>query len=402
MEVKYIKYILVLLLCTGILYGNAQSYDETKSAGTIKVGAERTDLYLPLLKDKNIAIVANQTSMIKNTHLVDSLVALNLKIQKVFAPEHGFRGEADAGEKVKNATDGKTGLTIVSLYGNHTKPTARDLEGIDLVIYDIQDVGVRFYTFISTMQYVMEACAENNVAFLILDRPNPNGFYVDGPILESKYKSFVGLHPIPIVYGLTAAEYGYMLNGEYWLKDSVQCKLMHIPVEGYTHSDFYELPLKPSPNLPTMSAVYLYPSLGLFEGTVVSVGRGTHVPFQVIGHPGYSKGNFKFTPRSVEGAAKNPPFRDELCKGLDLSGFDKDYFRMNRSININWIKDLYHNTPNKKKFFNSYFNKLAGNATLKEQIMSGKSVEEIRKSWQEDLTSYKIIRKKYLLYTDFE
>ncbi len=402
MEVKYIKYILVLFLNIPFLYGNAQSSDENKNTKTIKVGAERTDLYLPLLKGKNIAIVANQTSTIKNTHLVDSLIALGVKVQKVFAPEHGFRGEADAGEKIITTTDVKTGLPIVSLYGGHTKPTAKDLEGIDMVIYDIQDVGVRFYTYISTMQYVMEACAENNIPFLILDRPDPNGFYIDGPVLEAKYKSFIGLHSIPIVYGLTAAEYAYMLNGENWLKDSVKCKLMHIPVEGYTHNDFYELPVKPSPNLPNMSAIYLYPSLGLFEGTVISAGRGTSIPFQLVGYPDYSKGNYKFTPHSIPGVAKNPPYENELCNGLDLSGLDKDYFKNNKAINISWIHDLYNDAKNKKKFFNSYFNKLAGNASLKQQIISGITVDEIRKSWQPDLNAYKIIRKKYLLYPDFE
>jgi uncharacterized protein YbbC (DUF1343 family) len=359
------------------------------------------EVYLEGLRGKRIGIVANQTSMVAAVHLVDTLLSIHIKIVRVFAPEHGFRGLADAGEKVSSSLDNKTGLPIVSLYGEHTKPTDADLEGLDLVLYDIQDVGVRFYTYISTLQYVMEACALKKIPVLILDRPNPNGFYIDGPVLEKKYKSFVGLQPIPIVYGLTPAEYASMLNGEHWLKDSLQCLLSHVPVGGYTHATYYELPVKPSPNLPNIETVYLYPSLGLFEGTNVSIGRGTSKPFQLIGLPGSKLGDVKFTPKSIPGAAKKPPYENEVCNGLDLSLQDKLTLRNSEQIRIEWLIDFYKASKNKKKYFNSYFNTLAGTASLKQQIQAGLGEEEIRKSWQADLDIYKKIRKKYLLYSDF-
>jgi uncharacterized protein YbbC (DUF1343 family) len=373
-----------------------------KTVDEVQVGAERMDLYLPLLKDKRVAIVGNQTSLVKRSHLVDTLLASGVTIKKVFCPEHGFRGDADAGEHLKNYKDKKTGLPIISLYGKSNKPSASDLKDVDIVIYDIQDVGARFYTYISTMHYVMEACAENKKKMIVLDRPNPNGYYVDGPVLEEKYKSFVGMHTgVPIVHGMTTGEYAQMINGEQWLKNKVKCDLTVIPVGNYVHSDLYELPVKPSPNLPNIRAIYLYPSLCLFEGTIVSVGRGTEFPFQVIGHPTLQNTNFTFTPKSTPGA-KNPPYKDSLCHGHDLRNFADVFICGNKQVYIYWLLQSYKDTPDKKNFFNNYFNSLAGNATLKQQVISGMKEEDIRKSWEPGIKAFKEVRKKYLLYKDFE
>lgn len=368
----------------------------------IKVGAERISEYFPIIKNKKIAIVANQTSMVGNVHLVDSLLSLGIKIKKVFAPEHGFRGVADAGEQVKNSKDKKTGLPIISLYGNNKKPKPNDLKDVDIVIFDIQDVGVRFYTYISTMHYMMEACAENKKLLIILDRPNPNGFYIDGPILEEKYKSFVGMHPIPLVHGLTIGELAQMINSEKWLKNGIQCTLNIITCKNYSHKYFYELPLKPSPNLPNMMTVYLYPSLGLFEGTIVSVGRGTEKPFQIIGHPDLQNTSYKFTPKSMKGA-KNPPYENIDCSGFDLSEIGEKEMRSYKRIYLQWLIGTYNNSK-KTNFFleNNFFNLLAGNAELMQQIKEGRTEKEIRQSWENDLEKYKTVRKKYLLYEDFE
>lgn len=361
------------------------------------------ELYLSLLKGKSVAIIANHTSMIKNTHLVDSLLVLGVDVVKIFSPEHGFRGSADAGEHIKNYKDKKTGLPIISLYGKNHKPKSSDLKGIDIMIFDIQDVGIRFYTYVSTMHYAMEACAENKVQFLILDRPNPNGFYVAGPVLHKKFKSFVGLHPVSIVHGMTMAEYARMINGQGWLKNSVKCELLHILCEGYSHKDYYELPVKPSPNLPDMASVYLYPSLALFEGTVVSVGRGTDKPFQIIGHPNLQNAKFTFTPHSVQGAT-NPPYNGIKCYGYNLSVFGKIIIRSYENIYLYWLTGTYKDTPEKKSFFlkNGFFDLLSGSATLRQQIVDGVDEEEIQKSWEKDLQKFKKIRKGYLLYPDFE
>jgi uncharacterized protein YbbC (DUF1343 family) len=402
MVVQYKKYILLMLVFITGKPVMAQINIQEKNRSGCNSGAARMDLYLSELKGKNVGIVANQTSQIAGVHLVDTLMSLNIRIIKVFAPEHGFRGQADAGEKINSSNDTKTGLPIVSLYGEHTKPSDADLEGLDVLLYDIQDVGVRFYTYISTLQYVMEACALKKLHLIVLDRPNPNGYYVDGPVLEKKYKSFVGLQPIPLVYGLTAAEYADMLNGEHWLKDSLHCNLSHVLVDGYRHEDFCELPVKPSPNLPNPQTIYLYPSLGLFEGTTLSIGRGTDKPFQVIGVPKSHLGDFTFTPHSIPGAAKKPPFENEVCKGLDLSAIDKTTLRSYKQIQIGWLIDFYKASKNKKKFFNSYFNTLSGTATLKQQIIDGVSIEDIRASWQPALNAYKATRQKYLLYPDFQ
>ncbi|NTW34383.1 MAG: DUF1343 domain-containing protein [Bacteroidetes bacterium] len=374
---------------------------KTISADSIRTGSQRTEKYFPFLKGKNVAVVANHTSMIGKVHLVDSLIHAGIAVKKIFCPEHGFRGGADAGEDIKNSTDAKTGTPVISLYGKHYKPKASDLKGIDVVVYDIQDVGVRFYTYISTMTYVMEACAENNIEFIILDRPDPNGFYVDGPVLEKKYTSYVGLHPVPIVYGMTIAEYALMVNGEGWLTNGIKCNLKYITVNNYNHTYFYNLPIPPSPNLPNMNSVYLYPSLGLFEGTIISVGRGTDFPFQVIGHPDLKNTNFSFTPVSKAGA-KKPPFMGIKCNGFKLDDFANTFLKNLNQIYLFWLTESYQNVQDKQSFFNSYFEMLAGTATLRQQIISGVSEENIRKSWQSGINKFKKIRKKYLLYPDFE
>lgn len=375
--------------------------DRTKE---VIVGAERMDEYLPLLKDKKVALLVNHTSTIGSTHLVDTLLALGIDIQAVFAPEHGFRGKADAGEKITDGKDPQTGVNLVSLYGSKRKPGANDLEGIDWVVFDIQDVGARFYTYISTMSYVMEACAENKVPFLVLDRPNPNGHYVDGPIRDPSYQSFVGLHEIPVVHGMTVGEYAQMVNGEGWLGEGLQCDLKVVTCKHYTHSTPYNLPIKPSPNLPNMRSIYLYPSLCFFEGTVASVGRGTNTQFQVYGHPDYPpEAPHIFIPLSMPGA-KNPKLKNKLCKGFDLTKKSPEEIRAEARLNLSYLIDFYRNFPDKENFFleNKWIDKLAGGPHLREQIIAGKTEEEIRASWQPGLEQFKKVRKKYLLYPDFE
>jgi len=373
-----------------------------KSCAEIITGAERTEMYLPLLEDKKVALVANHTSRIKDKHLLDSLLSLKIDVVKVFTPEHGFRGKADGGEYLYNYTDSLTALPIVSLYGRNRKPKPKDFEGIDIVIFDIQDVGARFYTYISTMHYVMEACAENNVDFLVLDRPNPNGFYVDGPVLDTACRSFVGMHPVPVVHGMTIAEYARMINGKRWLKDSLTCNMKYVKCENYTHKTYYELPVEPSPNLPNLRSVYLYPSLCFFEGTCMSVGRGTGFPFQVFGHPAYPDRGFIFTPRSIDGAASNPKHVGKTCNGVDLSQIPLEFVRDNRRLVLDWLIDAYNSMENKEDFFNAYFDKLAGSSDLREQVIAGKNKWVIRASWKKDIEAFKVTRKKYLLYKDFE
>jgi uncharacterized protein YbbC (DUF1343 family) len=367
---------------------------------TATVGAERFDVYLKDLQGKRVGIVANQTSLVRGKHLVDLLLEKEVDIKKVFAPEHGFRGAGDAGEHIKNDVDEKTGLPIISLYGNNKKPTKEQVQDLDVIIFDIQDVGVRFYTYISTMHYVMESCQENDIKLIVLDRPNPNGFYVDGPVLNKKFKSFVGLHPVPLVHGMTVGEYAKMINGEGWLNKKKKVDLKVVKCLGYTHSDFYRFPIKPSPNLPNMSSVFLYPSLGLFEGTVVSVGRGTKKPFQMIGHPDYAVRAFSFTPESTPGA-KNPPHLGKECFGHDLAELGESFAPTLKRINLGWLIEMYNNSINKDSFFNNFFNNLAGNDELKEQIIKGMSEDDIRKTWQADLNKFMEIRAKYLLYKDF-
>ena len=367
----------------------------------ILVGAERVAEYISLLKDKRIGIVANHTSLINNTHLVDSLIGLKINVVRVFSPEHGFRGNADAGESVKSDIDEATGLPIVSLYGKNKKPTPEQLEDLDLIIFDIQDVGVRFYTYISTMSYVMEACAESNKKVLVLDRPNPNGHFVDGPVLEKKHQSFIGLHPVPIAHGMTIGEYARMVNGQGWIANGKPCDLTVIKVANYDHQTFYELPIKPSPNLPNMSSIYLYPSLCLFEGTPISIGRGTSTPFQVVGHPLIKSNSFSFTPESKDGA-KSPKLMGEKCNGYHLAHFGDNYIKNKGGINLFWLIDIYKDYPEKEGFFTKMFLLLSGTDQLKEQLENGMPEEDIYASWQKGLTDFKSIRKQYLLYKDFE
>lgn len=371
-----------------------------KVEAKIKVGAERTEAYLPILNGKNIVLTVNQTSIIGETHLVDSLLSLGVSIEKIFAPEHGFRGHADAGEQVKDGIDQATGVSVVSLYGKKKKPSSEDLKDIDMVVFDIQDVGARFYTYISSMTYLMEACAENDIPMLILDRPNPNGHYVDGPVMEKGFESFVGMHVgVPVVHGMTVGEYAQMANGEGWLVGNAKCELKVITCENYDHFKFYELPIKPSPNLPNMRSIYLYPSLCFFEGTNVSVGRGTDKQFQIAGMPDFPKGDFTFTPESKPGA-KYPKHEGKLCRGYDLTQMDLRGMRAAQPFRLDWLIDFYENCPDKKDFFlkNNFIDKLAGGETLRKQIIAGESEEDIRASWQEGLYAFKLIRQKYLLY----
>lgn len=370
---------------------------------SIITGAQQTDIYLPKLKNKKIAIVTNASGIINNKHLVDTLLAHKLKIVKIFGPEHGFRGNADAGEKVKTSKDPITNISVISLYGSHKKPTKEDLKGVDVVIYDIQDVGVRFYTYISTMTYVMEACAENNIELYIFDRPNPNGFYIDGPVLNDKYKSFLGLHKIPIVYGMTCGEYAKMVNSEGWLKNAVKCNLTIVPLKNYNRNNFIsDLPIKPSPNLPNDTAILLYPSLGLFEGTIMSLGRGTKAPFQYIGNPYLKQSDyaFSFTPKTNP-INKKPKYQDTICFGFNLQ--NNFYSELNKKqINIAILSECYNQTQNKQSvFFDRNFNYHSGNDELKLQIQSNINENKIRESWQESINEFKLIRKKYLIYPDF-
>ncbi len=368
----------------------------TAFALEIQVGAAQTFAYLPLLKDKNVALVVNQSSEVHGEHLVDLLQKEGIKIQKIFAPEHGFRGNKDAGEHIKNGKDPLSGIPIISLYGKHKKPTQKDLKGIDIILFDIQDVGVRFYTYLSTLHYVMEAAAQNHIPMIVLDRPNPNGARIDGEILNYKYQSFVGIHPVPILYGMTIGEYALMINGEHWLKGDLKTDLTVIPLRNYRHNKPYYLPINPSPNLPNELSIYLYPSLALFEGTSFSVGRGTNMQFQVYGDPHYQKRTFSFKPYPKEGA-KHPKHQGKTCYGVDLRS---SYINLNDGLNLSYLIDAYKHTSDKKHFFlkNNFFDKLAGSNHLKMQIQAGMSEEQIKQSWENGLTQFKLIRQKYLLY----
>lgn len=368
----------------------------------IKVAAERTEAYFPLLRGKKLGLMVNHTSMVNGVHLVDTLLASGMSVEVVFAPEHGFRGDADAGAVIGDGVDDKTGVRLLSLYGGKYKPDPEDLSSLDLVIFDIQDVGVRFYTYVSSMTYLMEACAEQGVPFMVLDRPNPLGHYVDGPVLDTAYRSFVGMHPIPVVHGLTVGELATMINGEGWLKSGVQAALQVIPCSGYDHQTRYELPVPPSPNLPNMKAIYLYPSTCFFEGTVASEGRGTDKQFQVYGHPDFPGGNYSFTPVPGKGAQK-PKLEGQLCRGFDLSTIPMDTLRNRNSIEISYIQDFYEGFPQKDSLFlkNLYFDKLAGGEGFREAIIEGVPADEIRKDWEATgLSAYRKLRQQYLLYPE--
>ena len=409
-------YLLVLFIA-GFMSADGQQQTIAKKASqaqTISPGANRLDQYLPLLKGKSVGIFANQTSMVGEKHLVDTLQVLGIKIRVIFGPEHGFRGTADAGEKVGDYIDEKTGIPVISLYGAKRKPTKKDLEEVDVLIFDIQDVGTRFYTFISSLEAYMESAIEFNKPLIVLDRPNPNGHYIDGPVLDTNYRSFVGMQPVPIVYGMTIGEYAKMLLGEKWIKQSTNItnfKLAVIPCDNYTHKSSYSLPVRPSPNLATIQSIYLYPTTCLFEGTTLSEGRGTERPFQLIGHPDLPKSLISFTPNPNEGA-KNSKHYGKLCYGWDFGGTAEEVRqKVNNKIQLNWLLRAYQLYPAKDSFFlipktgdpsKSFFNKLAGNSELANQIKAGKTEIEIRKSWEPALTRFKTIRKRYLLYPDFE
>lgn len=368
----------------------------------ITVGAERIQSYLPYISGRRVGIVGNHTTLVGKLHLVDTLLALGVNITAIFSPEHGFRGNAEAGAGVKSYVDAKTGIPVFSLYGSTKKPTPEQLQKVDIILFDIQDVGVRFYTYISTMHYVMEACAEHDIPLLVLDRPNPNGFYVDGPVLNPTYRSFVGMHPVPLVHGMTIGEYARMVNGEGWLADNLRCNLTVIPCKGYNHRMVVSLPVKPSPNLPNLLSVMLYPSLGLFEGTMVSVGRGTDSPFQIFGFPEFPLKAFSFRPVEKPGASVNPPYKGIRCYGVDLRDYSIDYFIDRRAINLDWLIFAYRSAPDQSAFFNTFFRLLAGTGELRRQIEAGMSSRQIRASWQEPIRRFKQLREKYLLYDDFE
>lgn len=367
------------------------------------VGAERISLYIELLKNKRVGVVSNQTSTIGNTHLVDTLLSLGIKIQRVFSPEHGFRGNHDAGANIDHSVDQKTGLPIFSLHGKTKKPTKESLEDIDIIVFDIQDVGVRFYTYISTLHYVMEAVAEQQKPIIVLDRPNPNAHYIDGPVLDTNFRSFIGMHPVPVVYGMTIGEYAKMINGEYWLKDSLQANLKIIPLQNWTHNTPYILPIAPSPNLPNQRSIYLYPSLCFFEGTVVSVGRGTAFPFQVWGHPNTqcdTIDHFSFTPVSIPGKSKYPKHENKLCAGEDFRNHEIDTIRNQKKLSISMLQTAIQCVQPEKKFFNrtDFFNLLAGNDIFVDQLQNKLPEEQIRASWKESIEAFQQTRMKYLIY----
>lgn len=408
------------LISMQLLTACSQQKKLTTAATDIITGAERTQTYMPLLKNKRVAVFANQTSMVGNTHLVDTLLASGIQVVQIWGPEHGFRGDADAGEHVSDAKDKKTGIPIISLYGNHKKPTPDDLKDVDVVVFDIQDVGVRFYTYISSLQYVLEACLENHKPLMVLDRPNPNGFYVDGPVLKPAFKSFVGMQPVPIVYGMTLGEYALMLAGEGWLSEKANAINAYnvttnptvdtpfhftvIKCKNYTHKSRYSLPVMPSPNLKQMQSIYLYPSTCFFEGTVLSEGRGTDYPFQIFGHPTLPKNLYAFTPNPNAGA-KNSKCFGQKCYGWFVNGSNEEIIKqLDGKINLQYLIDAYKLFPGKDSFFlkNNFINKLAGNDLLQQQIKKGMSAAAIRETWQDDLNQFKAIRKKYLLYADFE
>jgi uncharacterized protein YbbC (DUF1343 family) len=417
---NYTKFFLLAVILNLFIFCNAQLTARPAKSLRIIPGAERMDVYLPLLKGKSVAIFANHTSMVGNMHLVDTLIKRGIKVVKIFGPEHGFRGTASAGEELNNAVDAKTGIPIISLYGDHKKPVKEDLKGADVLLFDIQDIGVRFYTYISSLQYYLEAALENHVPLMILDRPNPNGFYTDGPVLQPEFKSFIGMQPVPVVYGLTIGEYALMLAGEKWLSPEAN-KInaynittrptadtpFHVQVikcTNYDHNSKYILPVAPSPNIRDIQAIYLYPSTCFFEGTLLSEGRGTDKPFQVFGHPAYPNTMYAFTPKPNEGAKSSKCYYQQ-CYGWNLSGSTEKILKgLNKKIQLKYLLDAYKLFPGKDSFFlkNNFINKLAGNNTLMQQVKQGKTESEIRKSWEPALSNYKKIRKKYLLYKDFD
>lgn len=390
----------IILLFLSIFISSC--YSQKSPSASIIPGAEQLHLYLPHLQDQKVGIVANHTSRVKNTHLVDTLLNLNVYIEKIFALEHGFRGDADAGQMLDDQTDSKTGIPIVSLYGKDKKPTKNDLKDIDILIFDIQDVGVRFYTYLSSLHYVLEAAAENNIPLLLLDRPNPNGFYVAGPLLDTVNSSFVGIHPIPIVHGMTLGELAKMIEGESWINKADSLELIVIKTKNYTHDSLLTLNVNPSPNLQSMKAIYLYPTLGLFEGTIMSVGRGTDFPFLVFGHPDFVGGNITFKPRSIPGVSRYPKYKGKECHGINLRDYSVEYLLNQPQIHLEWVILAYERMGKPDDFFNAFFLNLVGTDMVKEYIKTGWSADKIRSLWKQEVETFKLKRKKYLLYEDFE
>jgi uncharacterized protein YbbC (DUF1343 family) len=391
MKMIAIKKVGAIWLLTGLLASSCFAQSKNK----LLTGAEQMDQLLPLLQGKRVALLVNNTSVIGKTHLVDSLIGQKVNVKKIFSPEHGFRGNAPDGAEINDSIDASTNLPVISLYGKTRKATPEQLTDVDVVIFDIQDVGARFYTYISSMHNMMEACAENGKKMIVLDRPNPNGSYVDGPVLDMSLRSFVGMHPIPIVYGLTMGELATMINGEGWLAEGKKCDLQIVALKNYDHKKKYSVLIKPSPNLPNDHSIAMYPSICLFEGTVMSLGRGTKTPFEILGHPALKDYSFKFKPESIPGMSTKPPLENKVCYGVDLRNE-----KVNGALSLKYLIKFYHEFPDKEKekFFTSYFDKLAGNKTLKEQIKQGMSEDKIKDTWQKDLKAYKAIRKKYLLY----
>ena len=399
-------YLSVMGLLISVIFTICPACSQTPASLSDKVtkaevfpGAWSTETYLPLLKGKRVGILVNQTSTIGKTHLIDSLVSRGVNVVKIFAPEHGLRGTADAGAELSDSIDRKSGLPIISLYGNKKTPSRDDLKDLDVVVFDIQDVGVRFYTYISTLQYLMEAMATVRKPLIVLDRPNPNGHYIDGPVLDFKYRSFVGLNPIPVVYGMTIGELGQLINGEGWIFDT--CYLTVIPCKNYDHNTMYDLPIKPSPNLPNLRSILLYPGLCFFEGTNISIGRGTDQQFQVAGNPDYPDKKFSFTPKAQPGAT-NPPLKDKKCYGLNLSNANVDSLFALRHMDLSVLLSFYQKMDTTGFFNASWFDKLAGGPTFRESILKGWSEEQLRESWKSDIDKFKEKRKRYLLYKDFE
>lgn len=382
----------------------APGHFDTAPEVLLQTGAERIELYVPLLENRKVGLIANATSQVKGTHLVDTLLAHGIDVDRVFAPEHGFRGDHSDGAKIANQVDPKTGVPILSVYGKTKKPTPEMLAGLDVLVFDIQDVGVRCYTYISTMHLCMEAAADAGIPFIILDRPNPNGYYVDGPVMQSHHFSFVGMHPIPLVHGLTVGELAGMINGEKWLDTEHRLDLTVVQCQGWGHEDVYELPVAPSPNLPNLASVYLYPSLVLLEATSTSVGRGTDKPFQRAGYPEHPIGGAAFTPASIPGVSKFPKYEGQACTGFDASADDVAYTRNNRTLDLHWLVEMHQAWPGEEVFFNraKFFDQLAGTGSLRRAIEADMDIESIRATWASDLESYLKLRKAYLLYSDFE
>ena len=393
---KFINLILIVLFALNWNCSNAQKDFK------VLPGACQTSEYLPLLKGKKVGVVVNQSSYIESVSLVDTLISSGVELIKIYSPEHGFKGNREDGALIRGGQHYSEDIPVISLYGNSKKPSAENLANVEIMVFDLQDIGVRYYTYLSTMHYVMESCAEAGIPLIVLDRPNPNGHYVDGPFLELKHTSFIGMHPVPAVHGMTAGEYAGMINGEYWLIDSIQCDLTVIRCKNYDHGTAYDLPIYPSPNLRTMESVYLYPSTGILQGTIVSEGRGTEAPFQIIGHPDFSDKSFSFIPRSIEGASLNPKFKGQVCYGIDLRGLSPDSLRALAMLNLSWLIRFYQDLDKGAEFFTPYFLLMAGTTKLQEQIMMGLEADQIRESWVKDLEAYKKIRAKYLLYPDFE